>query len=285
MKTNKNRPLILAHRGLVTAFQENTMASIQAAFENPYCDGAEFDVLLTKDNQVVLFHDENMKRLTGIDKFIQEMTWVELKKIPILADLQVDGGIRHYAKPQPIVLLKDILEAMRGQDFFMDIELRASKLSWAKRHVGREVAKIVRDMRMEDQCVVTSFNYCMLWAAENEHSALLTAAAYDDNMPFSKKWLNRIMESNFFGKWLQSSAVISEYTLLDDDSIEKFTKRNMKMGSFTFFPIVPNGLDDKTIAFYSNELRRLARHGLYWVETDDVELAYRALTTESIDTV
>ncbi len=53
-------PLILAHRGLVTEFQENTLDAVQAAIDSPYCDGTEFDVFLTKDNKVVLFHDENL---------------------------------------------------------------------------------------------------------------------------------------------------------------------------------------------------------------------------------
>ena len=66
----KQLPLILAHRGLVTEYQENTLWAIQAAIDNPYCNGTEFDVFLTKDYKVVLFHDENLKRLIGIDKII-----------------------------------------------------------------------------------------------------------------------------------------------------------------------------------------------------------------------
>ena len=56
----KNQPLVLAHRGLVTEYQENTLLSIQAAIDSPFCNGTEFDVFLTKDNKVVLFHDENL---------------------------------------------------------------------------------------------------------------------------------------------------------------------------------------------------------------------------------
>ncbi|PSR11973.1 MAG: hypothetical protein DA408_19995 [Bacteroidetes bacterium] len=63
MKKMKKKPLILAHRGLVTEYQENTLPAIQSAIDNPYCDGTEFDVFLTKDNKVVLLHDENLKRL------------------------------------------------------------------------------------------------------------------------------------------------------------------------------------------------------------------------------
>jgi glycerophosphoryl diester phosphodiesterase len=81
--------LILAHRGLVTEYQENTLPAIQSAIDNLYCDGTEFDVFLTKDNKVVLFHDENLKRLTGIDRSIYEMTWDDLKTIQILPEIEV----------------------------------------------------------------------------------------------------------------------------------------------------------------------------------------------------
>jgi len=50
-------PLILAHRGLVTKYQENTLLAIQAAIDSPHCNGTEFDVFLTKDNKVVLFQN------------------------------------------------------------------------------------------------------------------------------------------------------------------------------------------------------------------------------------
>ncbi len=40
----EGKPLILAHRGLVTKVQENTMSAVKAALENKKCDGCEFDV-------------------------------------------------------------------------------------------------------------------------------------------------------------------------------------------------------------------------------------------------
>jgi len=107
------KPLILAHRGLVTEYQENTLEAIQGAIDNPHCDGAEFDVFLTKDNKVVLFHDENMKRLTGVDKSIYEMTWEELKNIQVLPEIEVDGDI-HLLEEQVEYdqIRESILESM-----------------------------------------------------------------------------------------------------------------------------------------------------------------------------
>jgi len=64
--------LILARRGLVTEFQENTLSAVKRAMENEECDGCEFDLFLTKDDKVVPFQDENLKRVTGIDKSIYD---------------------------------------------------------------------------------------------------------------------------------------------------------------------------------------------------------------------
>ena len=192
----KKHPLVLAHRGLVTEYQENTLLSIQAAIDSPFCNGTEFDVFLTKDNKVVLFHDENLERLTGIDQTIYDMTWDDLKSIQVLAEIEVDGGLRQYAKPTTIPLLEDVLETIKGKEFFVDIELKAYSPNWSRRKLGREVAKIVSRLGMMEQVVCTSFNFFMLYDLEKMNREIPSGFAYDDNMPLSIKRLNWLMESN-----------------------------------------------------------------------------------------
>ncbi len=270
-------PLILAHRGLVTEFQENTLNAVQAAIDSPYCDGTEFDVFLTKDNKVVLFHDKNLKRLTGIDRNIYDLTWDDLKTIQVLQEIEVDGGLRKYAGPLSIPLLDDVLEIIKGKDFFVDIELKAYSPRWSTRKVGREVAKIVKHMEMLDQVMCTSFNFFMLYDLEKKHRAVPSGYAYDDNMPIPAKWLNKLMESNMIGKWIHSNAVCSEYTLIDEDTVRKFHKRNMKVGSFTLYPLMPGEMPDEKKAEFSREVKRLAALGVDWIETDQPELAWKDL--------
>ena len=273
----KKLPLILAHRGLVTQYQENTLPAIEAAIENPYCDGTEFDVFLTRDDKVVLFHDENLKRLTGIDANIYDLTWNDLQTIQILEEIEVDGGLRKYKGPSNIPLLEDVLETIRGKDFFVDIELKAYSPRWSKRKIGGEVAKIVKRMEMLDQVVCTSFNFFMLHNLEKEHRPTPSGFAYDDNMPLSAKWLNRIMEWNIIGKLVHSNAVCSEYTLIDDDTVRKYHDRKMKVGTFTLYPLMPGKMPDEKKAFFSKEVKRLAILGVDWIETDRPELVWKDL--------
>ena len=273
----KKAPLILAHRGLVTEYQENTLAAVQCALDNQYCQGAEFDVFLTKDNQVVLFHDENMKRLTGIDRSIYEMTWNDLKTIEILPEIEVDGGLRKYTGPARIPLLEEVLETIKGENFFVDIELKAYAPSWAKRKIGREVARIVKQMEMLEQVVCTSFNFFMLYDLEKMYRSISSGFAYDDDMPIPSKIINWLMEANLVGSVIHSNAACSEYTLVDKDTVEKFHKRNMKVGCFTLYPLMPGEMPEEKKVFYSKEVKRLAELGVDWIETDQPELVWADL--------
>jgi glycerophosphoryl diester phosphodiesterase len=61
--------LIIAHRGESFDAPENTMAAINLAWERG-AEAVEIDVHLSKDNEVVVFHDVNTKRVAGVDKKI-----------------------------------------------------------------------------------------------------------------------------------------------------------------------------------------------------------------------
>jgi glycerophosphoryl diester phosphodiesterase len=273
----KKKPLILAHRGLVTKHQENTLPAIQSAVDDRHCNGTEFDVFLTKDNKVVLFHDENLKRLTGIDRSIYEMTWNDLKTIEILPEIEVDGGNRKYVGPAHIPLLEEALETVKGKEFFVDIELKAYAPSWTKRKIGGEVAKIVKSMEMIEQIVCTSFNFFMLYDLEKMYRPTPSGFAYDDDMPLSMKLINWLMEANIIGKLVHSNAVCSEYTLIDEDTVEKYHRRDMKVGCFTLYPLMPGEMPEEKKAFYSKEVKRLASLGVDWIETDQPALVWKDL--------
>jgi len=258
------------------------LPAIQSAIEAPSCDGTEFDVFLTKDNRVVLFHDENLKRLTGVDRKIHDLTWSDLKSIQILPEIEVDGGIRKYPRPASIPLLEDVLEAIKGKDFFLDIELKAYAPSWSKRKIGREVANIVKSMGITEQVICTSFNFFMLYDLEKTHRPVPTGFAYDDDMFFSARILNRIMERNVIGRLVHSNAVCSEYTLIDEDTIEKYHNRDQRVGCFTLYPLMPGEIPQDRKTFYSAEVKRLAELGVDWIETDHPELVWKDLHGEQL---
>ena len=78
---NKNIETI-AHRGYVAKGVENSIEALEGAAEVG-ADYVEFDIILTKDNKFVVMHDFNLKRLTGINKRVQDMNFDEIIGLPI----------------------------------------------------------------------------------------------------------------------------------------------------------------------------------------------------------
>lgn len=70
----------VAHRGLhspESGVPENSMKAYAAAIENGY--PIEMDIQLTKDNVLVCFHDDDLKRMTGVDAFVRDKTFEEVR--------------------------------------------------------------------------------------------------------------------------------------------------------------------------------------------------------------
>lgn len=99
----------IAHRGLHKRSQtipENSIASFKAASRIGY--GVELDVQLTKDGQVVVFHDDDLQRMCGVNKDIQDLTYLELQefrlhgtenRIPLLTE-----ALRAIGKQRPVIV-------------------------------------------------------------------------------------------------------------------------------------------------------------------------------------
>lgn len=71
-----------AHRGLYEKDQsipENSLKAFERAVESGY--GMELDVQLSADGQVVVFHDDDLKRICGPDKRVDELTFEQLRKL------------------------------------------------------------------------------------------------------------------------------------------------------------------------------------------------------------
>ncbi|MDP2945026.1 MAG: glycerophosphodiester phosphodiesterase family protein [Atribacterota bacterium] len=75
-------PLIIGHRGAKGIAPENSLSGFKKAVELGI-DGVELDVHLTKDGKLIVIHDIDLKRLTGLRIPIKQLTFKELKKYDI----------------------------------------------------------------------------------------------------------------------------------------------------------------------------------------------------------
>ena len=70
---------IYAHRGASGDFPEGSKAAYLGAIEQG-ADGFECDVRLTKDKQIICYHDKDTKRLSNLDLEIAKSTYSQLKE-------------------------------------------------------------------------------------------------------------------------------------------------------------------------------------------------------------
>ncbi len=69
---------LIAHRGLSSKAPENTMPAFELAGKEQRFYGIECDIHETKDHQFVIIHDDDLKRMTGSDVLIKDLTYEEI---------------------------------------------------------------------------------------------------------------------------------------------------------------------------------------------------------------
>lgn len=88
-----------AHRGLFDNSgdaPENSLLAFQRAVDASY--GIELDVQLSKDNQLVVFHDATLKRMCGVDGKVWEYTLEELQQMKLANSEQTIPTFQEFLK-------------------------------------------------------------------------------------------------------------------------------------------------------------------------------------------
>ena len=140
----------IAHRGLYNEeCPENTLSAFKNALDHNY--SIELDIQLTLDNKAIVFHDNNQKRLLGIDKKICDSNYSELlehcinksnEKIPLLSEVLslVNGGVpilielKENGKGIPIgPIIKELLLNYKGECLVQSFDHK--QVVWFKKNM------------------------------------------------------------------------------------------------------------------------------------------------------
>ena len=76
IKLDNKQIKVIAHRGVSGLERENTYPAFIAAGNRSYF-GIETDIHVTKDNKFIVSHDDNIKRVSGVDLIIEESNYDE----------------------------------------------------------------------------------------------------------------------------------------------------------------------------------------------------------------
>ncbi|MEI7475960.1 MAG: glycerophosphodiester phosphodiesterase family protein [Actinomycetes bacterium] len=155
---------IYAHRGASIDFPEMTMDAYKAAVDQG-ADGLECDVRLTKDNQILLWHDADMKRTAGYSGRIAEMTYPEVRK--------------HY--PQAL-LLEELLEFSQNNQVELAIETKHPVPQGSM--VEKKVLELLAQEEIKENVVMMSFSWLAIENIRRINPAIKTVALLEDNFNY-----------------------------------------------------------------------------------------------------
>jgi glycerophosphoryl diester phosphodiesterase len=149
----------IAHRGLHNEkIAENSLSAFNEAIKNNYA--FELDVHIIKDGSIIVFHDENLKRMCNEDKSIYDLTLKELKTYNLLNTTE------------KIPTLKEVLNQTNGKVPIL-IEIKDNK----HKNIVQKTLEIIKDYNGEIafqsfnplylrkiKKLAPKFKTCLLWS-------------------------------------------------------------------------------------------------------------------------
>ena len=142
----------IAHRGLHNEkFTENGMKAFQNAIDHGVA--FEFDIHLTKDKQLVVCHDEDLKRTTGKEGIIEDLTLKEIKDNYKL----LDGG--------EIPTLQEVFD-LNKERVPMVIELKVFRKNY--KELAAKSIEMFKQIKDKKNALIISFDPRSLWPLKHE---------------------------------------------------------------------------------------------------------------------
>ncbi len=176
-----------AHRGLHSVYApENSLPAFDAAVKAGI--PIELDLHLTKDKRIIVFHDDNLKRMCGVDRAPEELTYSQIKLLTL------------EETDEPIPLFRDVLMLVAGKVPLM-IEL---KIKGRDMELCRRADHMLRDYK--GVYLIQSFNTLALqWYKKNAPQILRGQLSYDlktkqNVLPTSLRLVTRFLVCNLYGR-------------------------------------------------------------------------------------
>ena len=209
---------VTAHRGYSAAYPENTIPAFKGAIQVG-ADWAELDVQQTADGEVIVMHDSNLKRTTGLDKEVWQVTWDEIKDL--------DNGSWFDKKYQTVRIptLEEVLKVCRGK-IHLNIEI---KPSGHDKDLEEQVAKLLKKYHMRDTCVVSSLKYDSLrkikQADDSIETAYITSVSYGNftDLEYADGYSveSTLLSKSFVNKAQKAGKQIYVWTVNSEERLEK----------------------------------------------------------------
>ena len=259
-----DRPLVCAHRGDNVNAPENTMPAFElAASEN--LKWIELDVHQTSDGVIVCNHDSSIKRVTGRNLAIHDVTYEDLTKIEL--GPWMPGEYEHVH----ICTLREALELAKENDMNVQVELKGHP---ADKNFEENVINVINETGMHDNVMIIAQDasrlmrvmeidptitkgYCMVIAVGD-----LNDIEYTDNITIEETYVTPELVRAMHEKGIK----VFCWTVDIDDTVQYLVSCDVDVIG-TDNPMLINNALDK--ADYSGGLSRIAHILMHMIANMD----------------
>lgn len=198
------RGLICGHRGARSVAPENTLLAMIKAYQcGAHC--WETDVRMSKDGELIIFHDATLERTTDIathklfqdraDFHANQFTVDELRQLDggswflvddpfgTVAGDVVGGGEAEAIRGQQIPLLREILDFTRTHSFPVNLEIKGLDTPPGDFTVVDRVMEMLRETKTMDLVLLSSFRHEYLYRARELSQSIAIAVLAEEQHP------------------------------------------------------------------------------------------------------
>lgn len=205
---------IIAHRGASGYAPENTLVCFKKAIEMN-ADGIELDVHLSKDNKVIVCHDETINRTTNGYGYIKDLTLKEIKKY--------DAGswFNKKFKGVKIPTLNEVLKLIKNKDILLNIELKNNIVNY--NGLENKVIQLLNSYNINSNVIISSFN----------HNSLIKVKEIDSSIKVGIIFNKKIKNLNSYAKKFNAYSIHPNYRIVDDNMIKTCRYNNLFLIPYT----------------------------------------------------
>ena len=206
---------VFAHRGFSGAYPENTMLAFRKAIEAG-ADGIELDIHESLDGQLVIVHDESLKRTTGVDKLVSDLPLKELVRIKA-------SKTKDDAFEATLPSFEEFCDfAANNGPFITNVEIKTNN-TWYQ-DIERKAVDMVRAFGLQDRIIFSSFNWISVMRAKALAPEIECGFLYED-----QKHLHLAAQALEAGiQYLHP-----DYNLLDDQTVAECRDKRIGLNVWT----------------------------------------------------
>lgn len=211
------KTLLFAHRGFSGDYPENSPLAFRMAVEKTHADGIESDVHITKDGELIIFHDATLERTSNGTGFIKDHTYDELMELDIGAWKSSEfAGERMWTFDQ-------LLDFCDETKMLLNMELKNYEVFYEG--LEQRVIDAICAHKMEDRVFVSSFNHISMQKFKKLCPEIETGLLYDKPYLDMDKYIERSNADNMHPRYM-----LLQY---QPELVQLYHGRGMKVNTWT----------------------------------------------------